>query len=302
MQTLWSKIKDFGVTLKAIAWLGIDTVIPPVCLGCNERLNGHASLFLPKKSFFVRGTRQSPHQVLYKGVHGGHHGLCYQCFHATRFCGDSVCQRCGMGISEGVDYLTCMQCLDTSPNFDKARSVWLYDGVARDIVLRFKHGDATHFAPYLLPYMVPVVDKMIHGNDGVVYDCIIPVPLHRLRLLMRHYNQSGLLAVLLARYYDIPCYGNHLQRIKNTKNQGLFNRAERLKNVRNAFAYAPDRIARYRGQGVSLKGKSILLVDDVFTTGATVDACAKVLKKQGAKTVDVITLCRSKGRIKKISK
>lgn len=256
--------------------MGLDTAMPPVCLGCAEPVLGQDNPF----------SAPVPN----------HHGLCARCWNDAKFCGHAVCNRCGVDMLEGADGLTCVACIQSPPQFDHARAVWFYDGVIRDMTLRFKHADATHFAPSLAHYMMPVWAKMLE-NRGV-YDVIVPVPLHWKRLVSRQYNQSSLLAQGLGKLTGIPVLPNHLRRIKPTLNQGKFGRAGRYKNVRGAFDYAPDTLARWaeRWQGGNrgdLSGKSVLLVDDVMTTGATVNQCATILKRHGAVSVDVITLCRA---------
>lgn len=293
--SLGSMINQFRPIAKALVRLGLDGVLPPMCLGCGERVQGYTPLFLPKQPpFNQKGVGGNTKAIPYHSPPINHYGLCHQCFNNVQFCGDSVCKCCGSDMLEGGNDLTCMQCLNHQPHFDRARAVWFYECAIRDIILKFKHGDATHFAPNLAYSMIPLMNAMIDHNDGGLYDAIIPVPLHWGRLFMRQYNQAALLATVLAKAYGIPCYNNHLKRIKKTPDQGHFDRAGRYDNVKNAFAYQPDKIAQWRGRGLSLDNKTLLLIDDVMTTGATVNACAKVLKQHGAKTVDVLTLCRAK--------
>jgi ComF family protein len=115
-------------------------------------------------------------------------------------------------------------------------------------------------------------------------DFIVPVPLHRLRLKEREFNQSEILASRLAKYFNIPLIKNSLIRTRPTPPQANLSKEERLKNVNGAFKLRENEL---------LKGKNILLIDDVFTTGSTVDQCAKVLKKEGkAREVGVFTLAK----------
>ena len=117
-------------------------------------------------------------------------------------------------------------------------------------------------------------------------DLIVPVPLHRWRLLQRRYNQSALLALQLGRLSGKPVAPDLLRRRRNTPSQGRLSRAQRQQNVRGAFTVAPGRVSEVTGNG-------ILLIDDVLTTGATVEACARVLKRAGAARVEVLTLARA---------
>ena len=169
------------------------------------------------------------------------------------------------------------------PAFDWARAAVLYDGLGRSLVLSLKHGGRVA--------AVPVMSQMICGSvmgmteTGLRPDLIIPVPLHPTRLAKRRFNQSQLLAADLARHLALPLDSFSLKKIRSTESQGGLNRAERFRNVATSFAIDPRRKS-------SLAGKTIVLVDDVMTTGATASACAKVLKKAGARSVGVVTFAR----------
>ena len=159
----------------------------------------------------------------------------------------------------------------------------LYDDASKRLVLSFKHSDRTHPAGALAAWMHRA------GQDfWAEADYLMPVPLHRWRLFKRRYNQSALLAQYLSIVTQKPVLIDTLVRLRPTPIQGHMNRKEREANVKGAFGLN----LRTRGQ---IRGKTIILVDDVLTTGATVNECSEVLLDAGAKTVNVLTLARVKG-------
>ena len=160
-----------------------------------------------------------------------------------------------------------------------ARSILVYTDFSKQPVLAFKHGDKPEMAHFL--------GKLLLQADSDIWenvDCIVPVPLHWTRRLKRKYNQAGLLGEFIGRQKKIPFCPNILIRSKVTESQGHKKKREREKNIKNAFRVTyPDRI----------RGKSVLLVDDVMTTGSTLNECAKMLKKSGARSVKAITVYRT---------
>ena len=172
----------------------------------------------------------------------------------------------------------CGGCAAETPAFDRARAVLRYNGVARSLVLGFKHGDRTHAAPAFADWIGRGGEALLDGADMVT-----PVPLHRWRLFTRRYNQSGLLAREIAAAWGLDFSPDLLRRTRPTPSQGGLNRRERFLNVRGAFKLRAER---------TVEGRRVILVDDVMTTGTTANACARALKRAGAKTVDVLTLAR----------
>lgn len=201
---------------------------------------------------------------------------------AVDFIDPPICACCGLPfeVDPGPDAL-CGACARTEPAYARARAVMRYDDGARPLVLRFKHADRTEAAPAFARWMARAGAVQIEACD-----LIVPVPLHRWRLLRRRYNQSALLAVQLGRLSGKPVAPDLLRRRRNTPSQGRLSRGQRQLNVRGAFAVAP-------GRASEAAGASILLIDDVLTTGATVEACARVLKRAGALRVEVLTLARA---------
>ena len=155
-----------------------------------------------------------------------------------------------------------------------------HDQVSRGLLLGFKHGDRTDGAPAFGGWLARAGGELIDDCD-----VILPVPLHRRRLFSRRYNQSALLAQALGRATGLPVLPDSLRRTRNTPSQGRLSWVARRRNVAGAFKAAP-------GAAQRLGGRRVLLVDDVTTTGATVETCAQALKRAGAAGVDVLTLAR----------
>lgn len=155
-----------------------------------------------------------------------------------------------------------------------------YGEGARKIILALKHGDRLESIPALARWLATAGAELV-----VEADFIVPVPLHRFRLFSRRYNQSALLGKALERISGKSMLPQALKRVRATPPQQGLKRRERHENMRGAFAVNP-------GYSAKIKDCSLLLIDDVFTTGATVEACSKALLKAGAKRVDVLTLAR----------
>lgn len=200
-----------------------------------------------------------------------------------RFIADPLCACCGLPFGfdggAGVDAL-CLACLKERPLFDSARAAVAYDDGSRELILRFKHGDQTHTVQSFIPWLRRAGRDMLAQADALV-----PVPLHRGRLLKRRYNQAALIAAALAREVGRPWLPDTLRRTRATEIQGRMNARARLKNVRRAFAVPPQRYT-------DVAGRRIVLVDDVYTTGATVAECARALRVAGAASVHVLTVAR----------
>lgn len=188
-----------------------------------------------------------------------------------------VAQTADQPLSE--DFL-CGDCLETPKLYRFCRSSLAYDEASRSLVLAFKHGDQTLLAKFLAGLLARSGADILEGAD-----LLIPVPLHWRRLVSRRYNQSALLARHLSRLSAVPVESRALIRTRATPSQGHKSARERRSNVADAFAVAPKLAHR-------LSGKSVVLIDDVLTTGATVDACCSSLLAAGARSVDVLTVAR----------
>lgn len=195
------------------------------------------------------------------------------------FIAPPFCDCCGRPFEFEVGQgALCVECLEDRPSFNTARAPLKYNDASRDLILGFKHGDKTHAVLAFVPWLQRT------GADMLAYaDYLVPVPLHRWRFMRRRYNQAAIMAYALSKVTNIKCIPDLLMRMRPTATQGHLNPGERQKNVRKAFALNPR---------CDVKGKNIVLIDDVYTTGATVKECAETLLKKGAARVDVLTLAR----------
>ena len=209
--------------------------------------------------------------------------LCLDCFRLTGFITEPCCVRCGVpfaSAAQGGSDRLCPSCRDAPPAFDRARAALRYDGQARRLLLPFKHADRTEIAWTLVPHMARAGAALLRQAD-----ILVPVPLHRRRLFLRRYNQAALLARGLARLARKPALPDALVRTRATVSLGAKSAAERAAEIAGAFAVRASRVARVAGQRV-------LLIDDVMTSGATANACARALLAAGAAAVDVLVAAR----------
>lgn len=163
------------------------------------------------------------------------------------------------------------------PGLDRIRAVLAYDELPRQVALKLKYGRKVGLARTMARYMAPLRGEAM--DDSIV----VPVPLHRSRLWSRGFNQAGLVARELGRAWRMPVEPMILQRTRRTPPLKGMNASERKRTVAGAF--------RLR-DGASVKGRNIILIDDVFTTGSTAEACAKALRKAGARQVELICWAR----------
>lgn len=234
--------------VRRMARMAVDAVLPPLCLSCGA-------------------------QVAEPGV------LCAECWAKVGFLSAPCCAACGhpFDFDAGPGAL-CGRCTAEAPPWRRARAVLRYDEHSRPLILRFKHADRLEGAPAFARWMARAGAEMLAEAE-----IIVPVPLHRWRLLARRYNQAALLALALGRLSGKAVAPDLLLRTRRTEVQGHLGRDERRRNVRGAFAVKP---------GAAVAGRTVLLVDDVLTTGATLGECARVLAGAGAAAVDVLTLGR----------
>ena len=209
-------------------------------------------------------------------------GICFACWQKLNFTTEPMCYLCGTPF---VFYMgeqsVCAVCAHRPLSLQKLRSVWVYDDASRHLILRFKTGGQRALGPMLGRCLMRIMAPL----KGDI-DWIVPVPLHLYRLWHRGFNQSALLAQCVSRQTGIDYRPLCLKRFRHTASQGSLHSKERFLNVKSAFC-VPHRWKK------SLKGKRILLVDDVYTTGATLQSCAQVLHQAGAASVSAVTLART---------
>lgn len=205
------------------------------------------------------------------------HDFCLPCWSALDFLGDPQCARCGdpFEIDPGPGAL-CGACHADAPPIDGMRAAVSYGPIARRIALRLKYGKRPGFAETMARHM------RRHLPDSAEL-LLVPVPLHRWRIWRRGYNQAALVVRALGRSTGAPTAIDLIERRKATPVLRAMGPAARRKAVQGVFALRP---------GADVAGKAIVLIDDVYTTGATVNACARVLKRAGAARVTVLCWAR----------
>lgn len=213
--------------------------------------------------------------------------LCNKCIDDLR-CLDKVdcCSSCGEPFNhidnDSKSTELCLRCIKNEFYFKHAKSVFIHKGIIKDLLHRFKYRKKIILAGVLSEL---IISKFPY--DSAKFDTVIPVPLHIKKLREREYNQSSLLAKRIAKHLDCKFDPFSLAKIKQSKPQfEMGNLSERIKNVKDAFSVEN---VKY----MNIKGKSVLLVDDVYTTGSTINECSKVLLEAGAERIDVLTLTRA---------
>ena len=206
--------------------------------------------------------------------------LCAPCWRGITFFAKPWCAVCGLPFPhpQGEDAV-CAECARETRSWDRARAVLRYDKNSRHLVLALKHGDRTHLAAAFGRWMHRVGGEVLSGAD-----LLVPVPLHWTRLFQRRYNQAALLAQAIASAGGPRVAVDWLVRRRRTPSQGRLGPAARSRNVQAAFAMR---------RGRSVAGKRVVVVDDVMTSGATLEECARVLRRAGAKSIGALVLARA---------
>lgn len=208
-------------------------------------------------------------------------GLCPACWRDCHFIVDSACSKCGVPlIGDADDDEICENCRRHPPTWDQGAAAMLYRGAGRRMVLALKHGDRLDTVGPLAMWMARSGSDILAATD-----VISPVPLHWRRQLKRRYNQSAELVRRIALISGVHAEPQLLVRQRYTIPQEKMDRVARTQNQSGAFAV-------HARTGRELSGKTVTLVDDVLTSGATLSACADVLKGAGASKVNVLVLCR----------
>ncbi|MGQ3672152.1 ComF family protein [Xanthobacter sp. TB0136] len=248
-----------GVMLRAWGRGLLGLALPPTCAACGQ-------------------------------VVGDDGGLCPQCWRHLHFITPPLCVRTGAplrrveGGAEDQPALTRAAVVDP-PAFDRARAAVMFNDVARKLVHGLKYADRLDLAAIMARMMAQAGHGLLAEAD-----MIVPVPLHMVRMWRRRFNQAALLARHLQKGrarmgQDLPVRMDILHRVRRTPSQTRLDRMQRRANVAGAFALA-------RAGELDVRGRRVLLVDDVYTTGATLDACAALLRQAGAARVDVLTFAR----------
>jgi ComF family protein len=224
-----------------------------------------------------------PPQALDEGPRPLAGGLSAEAWSRIAFLDDPVCDGCGtpFEFSQGPG-ARCVACMAKPRAFSRARAACLYDEGSRGPILQLKHADRTDLAPLFARWLSRAARDLLAEADAVA-----PVPLHPSRLLRRRYNQAAEIARPLARLWGLDYLPDAVVRRRATETQGGKSGPARRRNVAAAFETPQGRVAQ-------VIGKRIVLVDDVMTTGATLEGCARALLKAGAACVDVAVVSRVK--------
>jgi len=208
------------------------------------------------------------------------HLFCMSCWQSLHFLGDPCCARCGLPFEHDAGFGSeCGACLADPPPYDRLRAAVAYGEVARKVALKLKYSGR----PAAAETLARLMQRPLLGSDPEAL--LAPVPLHRWRIWKRGYNQSALLAGALARLTGQAADLDLIRRVKATPPLRGLGRRERAMALSGAFALSP------RAQG-AVRGRTIILIDDVFTSGATARGCAKALKRGGAARVEIICWAR----------
>ena len=245
-----------------------DLLYPPACLICRA-----------PHPFPGSAPRARPGDRSWRA--GGAELVCRGCAARLSPSGPPVCARCGIGLPGACDALVeCRSCREHPPAFDAARAPWSYAGAAEEAVRQFKFHRRWRLGRWLAEEMASVANAAFPVEE---VSAILPVPQHWLKRRLGGFHGAGRLADAVARSLGKPCRPDALRCRRWTATQSRLPWRTRARNVRDAFA----------ARGRFVRGRSVLLVDDVLTSGATADACARALKAAGARRVFVLAAART---------
>jgi len=238
--------------LRQVGQATLDLLLPPRCAVCDAAVRTHGQ-------------------------------LCAACFARTSFVTAPLCARCGVPFAsadQAGEGGVCQACQDHPPVFRQARAALRYDEQARRLILPFKHADRVELGPILAPMLLRAGAALLARAE-----VLVPVPLHRRRLRERTYNQAAVLALAVGRLARRPVLPDGLIRIRATASLDHKTAEQRAQEVEGTFQARPSRQPR-------VAGRTVLLIDDVMTSGATANACAAALLAAGASAVDVLVAAR----------
>lgn len=237
---------------------GLNFFFPAVCQICKEERASH------KEGYVCNSCRQGK---------GG-----------VQFAMPPFCQRCGFPFEGAItNMFECGNCSGVELHFSTARSAVITTPLVQDVIHRYKYGRSLWFEPFLAELLNYAAAPVLRAGH---WDFIVPVPLHPVKLREREFNQAERLAAQLSRAINVPVNTKLLRRVKPTQTQTQLTREQRAANVRGAFEVIGSK---------KLNGEKIILLDDVFTTGATTGECARVLRRSGAGEICVWTVSRGGG-------
>lgn len=236
--------------LQSIWGRAIDIIYPPCCPFCDLPLEKPGGL-----------------------------GICTACQREIVYITERYCLKCGKALLQELEEY-CWDCRRHSHYYEQARAILSYQKKTKEALYRFKKSNRQEYAAFFGKEICRLLGRWLYNLEG---DYLIPIPLYKKNERARGYNQAELLANEIGAQLQIPVGKNILQKIQETKQQKDLGRADRRKNLESVFWVPPE------GCRI-IKGKRIILVDDIYTTGATVDAAARMLKKSGAKEVYVVTV------------
>jgi ComF family protein len=207
--------------------------------------------------------------------------LCAQCLTGVKWIEEPFCRRCARPFRGAVPaQIECGYCHQLEFHFSRAVAACRAEGIVRDCIHHFKYHRELYYLPHLSDWLTTAARRWLDWSE---VDAIVPVPLHPVKERHREFNQAALLARDLGRTFGKPVFARCVRRIKVTATQTRLDAAARRANLRGAFAIRPP---------ACVAGQRLALVDDVFTTGATLDACASVLVQAGARDVLALTVAR----------
>ena len=210
----------------------------------------------------------------------GQAGLCGPCFQSMQFLTDPLCDQCGRPTSVKENSPVCAPCLSAPPPYDWMRAAFAYDDASRSLILALKYRDRLDVVPALSAWMAGVAMPKMDRDD-----IILPVPLHWRRYLARRFNQSAALAAALAGRVQATYAPDWVERTRNTPPMKAMTRKQRAENVRGAFEVNSARQSQ-------LQGRNVVLVDDVYTSGATIEELSAELRACGVARIGVVVVAR----------